>query len=108
MNDGILRVAGDRANREVGQHIAESLVTERWAACVNVVPNLWSVYRWQGKLEKEPEELLVIKTRDTLVEPVSARVRELHPYTVPEVIALPITAGSADYLNWMQAETREP
>jgi periplasmic divalent cation tolerance protein len=92
-------------NREVGKKLAESLVAERLAACVNLVPGIFSIYRWQGKIEHEPEELLVIKTRQELVESLTQRVKELHPYTVPEIIALPITAGAEAYLAWVQAET---
>jgi len=93
-------------NRETGQKIAEALVTEKLAACVNLIPGIFSIYRWQGQVEREPEELLVIKTRRSLTEQLVQRVKEFHPYSVPEVIALPITAGSETYLNWLQAETR--
>jgi len=93
-------------NRETGLAIAEVLVAERLAACVNIVPGVFSVYRWQGKVEHEPEELLTIKTRRALVDKVAQRVRELHPYTVPEAIALPIATGSQAYLDWLQAETQ--
>jgi periplasmic divalent cation tolerance protein len=93
-------------NREVGLSLAEALVAERLAACANLVPGVFSIYRWQGKVEREAEELLIIKTRRSLVEPLGARVRELHPYTVPEVVALPVAAGSEPYLQWLQAETR--
>jgi len=91
---------------ESGKRIAETLVEERLAACANRLPGLLSTYRWQGKVEQAAEELLVVKTREELVEGLTARVRELHPYTVPEIIALPIVAGSQDYLNWIALETR--
>jgi periplasmic divalent cation tolerance protein len=93
-------------DRATGEKLAAALVGERLAACVNQVPGLLSTYWWQGKMEQEPEELLLAKTRAELVERLAARVRELHPYTVPEIIALPILAGSAPYLEWITAETR--
>jgi periplasmic divalent cation tolerance protein len=92
-------------NAETGETIAQVLVAERLAACVNRVPGLTSVYRWQGKIEKDPEELLILKTRCELVAAIHKRVKSLHPYTVPEIIALPIIDGSADYLAWVQKET---
>ena len=94
-------------NRETGKLIAEALVSERLAACVNVVPGLLSIYSWQGNVERSDEELLVIKTRQSLVAALSRRVKELHPYSLPEVIALPVAGGSELYLQWLQAETRD-
>ncbi|MEW6517412.1 MAG: divalent-cation tolerance protein CutA [candidate division FCPU426 bacterium] len=94
-------------NAEVGERVARALVEERLAACVNRVPGLTSIYRWQGKIECDPEELLVVKTRQSLVPELAARVQALHPYQVPEVIALPIVAGLPSYLDWVAAETRD-
>lgn len=93
-------------NAEVGERLARALVEERLAACVNRIPGLISVYRWQGKIERDPEELLVVKTRQELVSAVSERVKTLHPYQVPEIISLPVKDGSAAYLEWVAAETR--
>jgi periplasmic divalent cation tolerance protein len=92
-------------NHEIGKRLAEVLVEERLAACVNIVPGLLSVYRWQGKIEQEPEELLLLKTQDCLLEQLTVRVRELHPYTVPEIVALPVVGGSQAYLDWVTQET---
>jgi periplasmic divalent cation tolerance protein len=92
-------------NREIGKRLAEVLVEERLAACVNRVPGLLSIYRWQGKIEQEQEELLLIKTQDCLLEQLTVRVRELHPYTVPEIVALPVVGGSQAYLDWVTQET---
>ena len=89
-----------------GHRIAEALVTDRLAACVNVVGPISSTYRWQGEIVHDQELLLVIKTRAALFGAVEARVKQLHSYTTPEVIALPIAAGSAAYLDWLRAETQ--
>jgi periplasmic divalent cation tolerance protein len=85
--------------------LAENLVEERLAACVNVVPSVRSVYRWEGKLAREEEALLVIKTRRDRFEALRARVVALHGYAVPEVIALPVEAGFGPYLEWVTRET---
>ena len=95
------------AGVEEARTIARSLVTERLAACVNVVPGLVSFYVWKGEVSEDPEILLVMKTRRELFSALEARIRELHPYEVPEVIALPVEAGSAPYLAWLSESTRE-
>lgn len=87
--------------------LAEALVSERLAACVNVVPGLLSIYCWQGERQRDEESLLLIKTSRALLERLSERVRQLHPYDVPEVVALPIVGGSADYLRWVAGELAE-
>jgi len=92
-------------SEETGLKIARSLVAERLAACVNIVPGLRSIYRWQGQVEDDSELLLLIKTRQALIEPLRARVTQLHPYDLPEVAALAISGGSEDYLDWVKAET---
>lgn len=89
-----------------GVAIAEALVGERLAACVNRVDGVHSTYRWEGKIERGAESLLIIKTRSSLVAAVIERVRALHPYTVPEVIALTVASGHPAYLGWLGAETR--
>ncbi len=86
--------------------IARALVDERLAACGNVVPGLRSIYRWEGKVQDEEEALLVLKTTRARFEALRDRVLALHPYEVPEVIALPVEAGSARYLAWLSDETR--
>lgn len=85
--------------------IARALVEERLAACGNVVPGLRSIYRWEGRVQDDAEALLVLKTTRARFEALRARVLALHPYEVPEVIALPVEAGSAPYLAWLAAET---
>jgi periplasmic divalent cation tolerance protein len=87
------------------QGIAESLVSERLAACVNIVPQVGSVYRWQGKVESGSESMLVIKTTASRIEELCERVVELHSYSCPEVIALEVSDGYLPYLNWIVEST---
>lgn len=89
---------------EVGQQIALTLVEERLAACVNLVPGLTSIYRADGEVKRDEEVLLLIKTCDPRCDSLAARVRELHPYELPEVLALPAVAGDPAYLAWVTAE----
>ena len=86
--------------------IGRALVDESLAACVNIVPGLRSIYRWQGKVEDEREVMMMIKTRQEMFGQLEARVKALHPYSVPEVIALPIAGGSAEYLAWIAQGSR--
>jgi periplasmic divalent cation tolerance protein len=90
---------------ERAAEIARAVVEERLAACGNVVPGLRSIYRWEGKVQDDAEALLVLKTTRARFELLRERVLSLHPYQVPEVIALPVEAGSAPYLAWIAAET---
>jgi len=93
-------------NVEEAVRLAQALVAERLAACVNIVPGLRSIYHWQGRVEDTAEVLLLVKTARHLFEALIARVGELHSYTVPEVIALPIVGGAAPYLEWLAGEIR--
>jgi periplasmic divalent cation tolerance protein len=101
----VLSTAG---SREEAERIASALVDEHLAACVNVIDGLTSIYRWQGKVERASEVLLVIKTRRASAARLIARLGELHSYDVPEAIVLPIAAGSRPYLQWLLAETAPP
>ncbi|MCG8591000.1 MAG: divalent-cation tolerance protein CutA [Proteobacteria bacterium] len=92
-------------DRETAARLARSLVEERLAACVNVVPELRSIYRWEGAVQEETEVLLVAKTRRDCCDALTERVRVLHPYDVPEVLALGAVGGSRDYLEWVATET---
>ncbi|HEX9050084.1 MAG TPA: divalent-cation tolerance protein CutA [Anaeromyxobacter sp.] len=91
---------------ERAAEIARTLVEERLAACGNVVPGLRSIYRWEGKVQDDAEALLLLKTTRARFDALRDRVLALHPYEVPEVIALPVEAGSAAYLAWIAGETR--
>ncbi len=90
---------------ERGEMIARSLVEERLAACVSVSPGLISFYRWEGKIQEDREVLLLIKTRAAKLEDLISMVQQLHPYQIPEIIALPISGGSREYLDWIWQET---
>ena len=92
---------------EVGQQIAARLLENKLIACANIVPGLHSVYNWKGEIFEDDEVLLIIKTRATLFEQVVEVVKTIHPYEVPEIIALPIVAGSNDYLGWIDEVTLE-
>ncbi len=86
---------------EEGAKVARTLVEEGLAACVNIVPTVRSIYRWKGEVCDEEEVLMVMKTREDLFERLKARVRGLHSYEIPEIIALPIKKGLKEYLEWM-------
>ncbi len=89
---------------EEGEKLASALVEGRLAACVNRLGQVQSTYWWQGQVERGEEQLLIIKTREDLFDRLKSKVQELHSYTVPEVIALPILKGSESYLHWMEEE----
>lgn len=97
-NYGIILVTVD--TQELAQEIAKSLVSDRLAACVNLFP-IHSVYRWEDKVQQEGEWQLVIKTDLGLFEAIAEALETLHPYEVPEILALPIQQGSAPYLTWL-------
>lgn len=90
-----------------GEAFGRTLVEERLAACVNLLPPMDSVYRWEGRVERETERQVVIKTSRDRAVALWDRVRELHPYEVPEFIVLPISDGNDAYLRWVGASTAE-
>jgi periplasmic divalent cation tolerance protein len=90
---------------ETAERIAETLVRERLAACVNQIPGIRSVFLWQGKVEHEAEALLLVKTSAVRFPALAERLRELHPYELPEIIALPVTEGLPTYLQWVSTCT---
>jgi len=92
-------------SEEESARIGHALVGERLAACVNIIPAVRSIYRWEGRIEDEKEVLLIIKTKRGLFERLQKRVKELHSYSVPEIVALPLVEGDEAYLNWLGQET---
>jgi periplasmic divalent cation tolerance protein len=92
-------------DQDTAQKLARTLVAERLAACVNVMPGVRSVYRWEGEVREDDEVLLIIKTRAGRTEEVAARIKDLHPYDLPEVLVLPAVGGSVPYLDWVETET---
>jgi len=98
----VLVTAGDAGE---AARIGRTLVEERLAACANVVGPIRSVYRWQGAVEEAAEHLLLVKARAADLPALEVRVRALHSYQVPEILALPVAAGSAAYLAWLAEST---
>jgi periplasmic divalent cation tolerance protein len=103
MNSQHILVLCGCPNEAVAAHIAATLVQERLAACVNRIAAVRSTYAWNDRLQDEPEVLLFIKTSGSRYAEVELRLRALHPYEVPEIIALPIIGGSGNYLAWLAA-----
>lgn len=99
-----LQVMTTTAAQTDAQRIARALVEQRLAACVQVIGPMISTYRWQGQIEEAQEYLCLIKTRADRFEQVEAAIRAAHPYEVPEILAVPVAAGSADYLRWLDGE----
>ncbi len=90
---------------EAARKLARRLVQDRLAACVNIIENVTSVYKWEGRIEEDAEFLLVIKSQDSRLRDLMDRIAELHPYDVPEILSWPVQKGSRAYLDWVVAET---
>lgn len=101
----VLAVITNVPDRATAERIADGLVTAGVAACVNIMAECTSVYRWQGKLEHASEVPMLIKTTRAAYPRVEEEMRKLHPYELPEIIALPVSAGLPEYLNWVVTET---
>jgi periplasmic divalent cation tolerance protein len=94
-------------SREVGRQVAEALLEGKLAACVNIIPAVNSLYWWGGEIQDDQETLLVVKTRaEIFQDQLVPAVREVHPYDLPEIIALPVVMGLDSYLQWIEDETR--
>jgi periplasmic divalent cation tolerance protein len=104
MTDYILVFITASSEKE-GEKIADILVKEKLAACVNLIGGMKSTFRWKGQVSSEMEALLIAKTKDRLFEKLKKRVLELHSYEVPEILALPVLVGFEKYLNWIKKET---
>jgi periplasmic divalent cation tolerance protein len=92
-------------DRAIAEKIARALVEQKLAACVNILAGCSSVYRWQGKVETADEVPLLVKTRGEIYAEVEAAIKSLHPYELPEIVAVPVAHGSSEYLEWINAST---
>ena len=101
MDDDPIVVFMTAANGEEATRLADMLVGAHLAACVQILPEMESVYRWQGKIERQPEVLLIAKTTIAKFDDLEREVRALHSYDTPEIVAVPIVTGSAPYLEWL-------
>lgn len=101
----VIMVISNLPDRATAERIADALVTEGVAACVNILAGCTSVYRWEGKLNHTDEVPLLIKTTRAAYPRLEAVLRKLHPYELPELIAVPVTAGLPEYLDWVAQET---
>lgn len=88
------------------KHIAHKLLEEKLVACVNVIPNVQSLYHWKGAIEEDHECILLAKTVDELVKPAISKIKELHSYELPDIIVFPIIGGSKEYLDYLVDETQ--
>ena len=106
MSDDAIVVFMTAASGEEAARLADMLVGANLAACVQILPGIESVYRWEGKIERQSEVLLLAKTKKWKFEELEREVRALHSYDTPEIIAVPVTAGSAPYLAWLMQSAR--
>ncbi len=105
--DGIV-VLITTPSQDEAKAIGRYLVENRLAACVNILPSVTSIFRWEGKICDETESLLIVKTQAGCFDLLSREVKARHPYTIPEIIALPMAQGLPDYMNWIQENTATP
>ena len=107
MEKGYIQVFTTTDKREDAERMAKAIVERRLAGCVQILGPIRSTYWWKGKLETTEEWLLLMKSSKDLYERLEGAIKELHPYEVPEIIAMPIVAGSEDYLGWLRGEIGE-
>ncbi len=101
----ILMVFVTVSSEAEGKKIGNILVENRLAACVNLVPQIHSIFRWKGNIENENEVLLLIKSTRERIDELVAKIKEIHSYDVPEILAIPVFAGNRDYIDWVLEET---
>lgn len=104
-NDKPVLIYATFPSHEAAEAIGRALVERRLAACVNVLGGMTSIYRWEGKIARDQETVMIIKTRQSLADAVIAEVKRQHSYTNPALLVLPIIGGSADYVRWLGEET---
>ena len=107
MNDPVIILTTASSNKEA-EIIGSKLVENKLAACVNIIPNVKSIYRWKGKINKDSEYLLIIKTVKRVEKEVFENIRKLHSYDTPEMITIPITGGEKSYMNWLSLSVSRP
>jgi len=107
MQDEFIQVITTVDQKEVTEKLALILTKNQLAACVQIVGPITSIYQWKDNLEKSEEWLCLIKSKKNLFEKLEGKIKEAHPYKVPEIIALPIISGSKDYLEWLQNELKK-
>ena len=107
-NDKPVLVYSTFPSLDAAEAVGRELVERRLAACVNILPGMTSIYRWEGAITRDSEVVMIIKTRASLADPTIAAVKALHAYTNPALLVVPIIGGSADYLHWLGEETADP
>jgi periplasmic divalent cation tolerance protein len=107
-NDKPVLVYSTFPSLDAAEAVGRELVERRLAACVNILPGMTSIYRWEGAIARDTEVVMIIKTRAGLADPTIAAVKALHKYTNPALLVVPIIGGSADYLSWLGEQTSEP
>jgi periplasmic divalent cation tolerance protein len=103
--EGLIVVLSNVPDSAIGQHIARQIIEQRLAACVNISAEILSIYNWNGQQQAETEVQLSIKTTEACYARLEALITELHPYDLPEIIAIPLTAASPAYQSWVRKET---
>jgi periplasmic divalent cation tolerance protein len=103
MNQVLLYVTAGTAEEAI--HIGRVLVETRLTACANVIPGMTSIYRWQYRINEEPEVVLILKTRSDLIDEAVTQIKTLHSYTCPCVVSIPLYGGNVDFLQWITEET---
>lgn len=107
-NDKSVLIYSTFPSPEAAEAVGRELVERRLAACVNILPGMTSIYRWESAIVRDSEAVMIIKTRASLSGRVIDEVKTRHPYTNPALVVLPITDGSADYMRWLMGETTAP